>query len=57
MPNDFKRPYITIDGDVVTLHFTIYGDTRYHDFKTIREANEYAKNNHIDNLPDAMFYD
>lgn len=57
MPVSFKRPYITIDGDAVTLHFTIYGVTCEREFETIKAADDYAKNNSIDDLPDAIFYD
>ncbi|MBZ1508859.1 hypothetical protein [Leuconostoc mesenteroides] len=57
MPESFKRPYITIDGDIVTLHYTIYGVTHESEFGSIKEANQYARDNNIDNLPNAEFYD
>lgn len=56
MPVTFKYPYITIDGDTVTLHYTIYGVTNEHNFESIKAANDYAKSNNIDNLPTAEFY-
>ena len=57
MPESFKRPYIIIDGDSVVLVYTIYGVTYEHKFVSIKEANNYAGANGIDNLPDAEFYD
>lgn len=56
MPENFKRPYITIDGDAVKLHYTFYGVTFEHNFESIKAANQYAKANNIDDLPDAEFY-
>ena len=57
MPTNFERPYITIDGDIVTLHYTIYGVTNEHNFESIKAANDYARDKNIDNLPNAKFYD
>ncbi|KDA50968.1 hypothetical protein L963_1345 [Leuconostoc mesenteroides subsp. cremoris T26] len=56
MPKSFKRPYITIDGDIVALRYTIYGVTNQHNFKSVKAAQQYARANDIDNLPDAEFY-
>ena len=56
MPENFKRPYITIDGDIVTLRCTMYGVTFEHNFESIKAANQYARTNNIDDLPDAEFY-
>lgn len=56
MPESFKRPYITIDGDIVTLHYTVYGVTNEHEFESVKAANKYARDNNIINLPDAEFY-
>lgn len=56
MPKSFKRPYITIDGDIVTLHYTIYGVTHESEFGSIKAANQYARDKNLDNLPDAEFY-
>lgn len=56
MPITFKYPYITIDGDAVTLHYTIYGVTHEHNFESVKAAKQYARANDIDALPDAEFY-
>lgn len=56
MPASFKRPYIIIDGDTVVLFYTIYGITYEHTFDSIKEANDYANANGINNLPDTEFY-
>lgn len=56
VPKSFKQPYITIDGDIVTLHYTIYGVTIEHNFESVKAANDYARANDIDNLPTAEFY-
>ncbi|WP_188353890.1 hypothetical protein [Leuconostoc falkenbergense] len=55
-PANFKRPYITIDGDSVVLFYTIYGVTHESEFGSIKEANQYARDNNIDNLPETEFY-
>lgn len=57
MPESFKRPFIIIGDEIVTLNFTIYGVTFEREFDSIKAAKEYAKNNSIDTLPDAEFYD
>lgn len=56
MPASFKQPYITIDGDNVTLHYTFYGVTHERNFESVKAANDYARANDIDKLPDAQFY-
>lgn len=56
MVQTYKRPYITIDGDNVTLHYTFYGVTNERNFESVKAANDYARANNIDDLPDAEFY-